>query len=170
MVCQECQLRPATVHFTKIINGEKSEFHLCEQCAREKGGLMFGQSSGGFSLNNLLSGLLSYDPSGIPASSQSLRCETCGMTYAQFSQVGRFGCADCYKSFASRLDPLLRRIHGSTTHTGKVPERSGGLLKKRKELQELKRQLQQKIQLEQFEDAAILRDRIRALENEIETQ
>jgi protein arginine kinase activator len=169
MICQECKQRTATVHFTKIINGEKSEFHLCEPCAREKGDLMMGQSGGGFTLNNLLSGLLNFDPTGGPVPAQQpMRCETCGMTYAQFSQVGRFGCADCYQSFASRLDPLLRRIHGSTTHTGKVPERSGGMIKKRKELHELRQQLQQKVQLEQFEEAAMLRDRIRALENEIE--
>ena len=37
MICQECNQRPATLHFTKIINGEKTEVHLCEKCAQEKG-------------------------------------------------------------------------------------------------------------------------------------
>ncbi len=37
LICQECKQRPATMHFTKIINGEKTEFHLCEQCAKEHG-------------------------------------------------------------------------------------------------------------------------------------
>ena len=36
MVCQECNQRPATLHFTKIVNGEKEEFHLCEKCATRK--------------------------------------------------------------------------------------------------------------------------------------
>ena len=41
MVCQECNQRPATLHFTKIVNGEKEEFHLCEKCAQEKGDMYF---------------------------------------------------------------------------------------------------------------------------------
>ena len=28
MLCQECDKRPATLHFTKIVNGEKTEFHI----------------------------------------------------------------------------------------------------------------------------------------------
>lgn len=31
MMCQECGQRPATLHFTKIVNGDKTEFHLCER-------------------------------------------------------------------------------------------------------------------------------------------
>lgn len=42
MVCQECGNRPATLHFTKIVNGEKTEFHICEHCAREKGDFLPG--------------------------------------------------------------------------------------------------------------------------------
>ena len=37
MICQQCETRPATLHFTKIINGEKTEMHVCEQCASENG-------------------------------------------------------------------------------------------------------------------------------------
>ena len=29
MLCQECKLREATVHFTKIINNYKTEPHIC---------------------------------------------------------------------------------------------------------------------------------------------
>ena len=42
MLCQECNKRPATLHFTKIVNGEKTEFHICESCAREKGEMIPG--------------------------------------------------------------------------------------------------------------------------------
>ena len=43
MICQECNKRPATLHFTKIINGEKEQFQLCEQCAQEKGEYIYVQ-------------------------------------------------------------------------------------------------------------------------------
>lgn len=42
MQCQECGKRPATLHFTKIVNGEKTEFRICESCAREKGEIIPG--------------------------------------------------------------------------------------------------------------------------------
>lgn len=167
MQCQECGKRPATLHFTKIVNGEKTELHICESCARERGELIPG-ASGGFSIHNLLSGLLDFDPASAAGAKQpALRCEMCGMTYSQFSKMGRFGCSHCYKHFADRLDPLLKRVHGNTVHVGKVPKRAGGRVKTKREIDKLKKEMQSLIAQEDFESAAQLRDRIRELEKEI---
>ncbi|MGB4132260.1 MAG: hypothetical protein WBK45_10055, partial [Tepidanaerobacteraceae bacterium] len=67
MLCEECHMRPATVHITKIVNNEKTEMHLCEECAKEKhlslsssiGG--FGFEDTGFSVAKLLSSF--FEPS-----------------------------------------------------------------------------------------------------------
>lgn len=170
MLCQECGNKHATLHFTKIVNGEKTEFHICETCAREKGELIPGTSNG-FSIHNLLSGLLDFDPSGKSAfggsKPQPVRCEECGLTYTQFSKIGRFGCSSCYRYFSERLDPLLKRVHGNVVHVGKVPVRSGGKIKQQREIERLKRELQLKIEREEFEAAAKLRDQIRELERQI---
>lgn len=172
MNCEECGKRPATLHLTKIVNGEKTEYHICEQCAKEKGDVFGG--FGNFGINQLLTGLLNFDPMIKKESfkegtntQKALRCETCGLTYAQFSKSGRFGCSDCYQFLGDRLDPLFRRIHGNTQHIGKVPERSGGRIKVRKELEQLKMALQQYVAKEEFEKAAEIRDRIKALEQKI---
>ncbi|AWB46168.1 hypothetical protein DCC85_19695 [Paenibacillus sp. CAA11] len=174
MLCQECGKRPASLHFTKIINGEKTEFHICESCAREKGEVIPG-TSGGFSIHSLLSGLLDFDPTGKgqgghSAHNENVRCEECGMTYSQFSKVGRFGCSSCYKYFNNKLDPLFKRVHGNTVHVGKVPARVGGELQAKREIDELKRELQYRIVQEEFEAAAEIRDRIRELEKQISEQ
>ncbi|MBN2980539.1 MULTISPECIES: UvrB/UvrC motif-containing protein [Cohnella] len=166
MVCQECGKRPATLHFTKINNGEKSELHICEACARDKGEMIPGTASG-FSIHNLLSGLLDFEPSNVGSRPDVPRCEKCGMTYAQFSKMGKFGCSHCYKQFSERLDPLLKRVHGNTVHVGKVPKRAGGHVKAKREIDRLKKEIQVRIEREDFETAAQLRDRIRELENEI---
>jgi protein arginine kinase activator len=169
MTCQECGKKPATLHFTKIINGEKTEFHICETCAREKGEMIPGTPNG-FSIHNLLSGLLDFEPSSAATFSskpQALRCEHCGLTYSQFSKLGRFGCSSCYKHFADRLDPLFKRVHGNVTHVGKVPKRSGGLIKYKRELDRLKKELMLRIEREEFEQAARLRDQIRELEKKL---
>lgn len=168
MICQECGKKPATLHFTKIVNGEKTEFHICESCAREKGEMIPG-TAGGFSIHNLLSGLLDFEPStgGKAAQPAAPRCETCGLTYAQFSKLGRFGCSECYKYFEERLDPLFKRVHGSTIHTGKVPKRTGGRIQQKREIERLKKELVQRVEHEDFESAAHIRDQIKELERNI---
>jgi protein arginine kinase activator len=173
MLCDECGKRMATLHFTKIINGEKTEYHLCEVCAKEKGEKFTGIDIG-FGFQNLLSGLLNPDFSQGSRSewvqSTGLRCPTCGLTYGQFAKMGRFGCMDCYRTFKDRLDPLFRRVHGHTSHRGKVPERTGGKLKIHREIERLKEELSRRVQAEEFEEAARLRDRIRELQGKLESQ
>ena len=169
MLCQECGSKPATLHFTKIVNGEKTEFHICESCAREKGDLIPGTSNG-FSIHNLLSGLLDFEPaskSPLSGGSHPIRCEECGLTYTQFSKIGRFGCSSCYKYFSDRLDPLLKRVHGNVVHIGKVPVRTGGKIQQQREIERLKRELQIKVEREEFEAAAHIRDKIRELEGKL---
>ena len=169
MLCQECEKRPSTLHFTKIVNGEKTEFHICETCAREKGEIIPGTPNG-FSIHNLLSGLLAFDPAiakGLGVKSTPLRCEQCGLTYTQFSKLGRFGCSSCYTHFSERLDPLIKRVHGNTGHVGKVPKRSGGLIKYKREIELLKKELLDRIECEEFESAATVRDQIRELEKKL---
>jgi len=167
MICQECEKRQAALHFTKIINGEKTEFHICEVCAREKGELIPGTPNG-FSIHNLLSGLLDFEPTAAKGEKlNSLRCEHCGLTYAQFGKLGRFGCSSCHRCFSERLEPLLRRVHGSTQHVGKIPKRTGGQIKSKRELEELKHKLHTHIEQEEFEEAAHIRDRIRKIEKDI---
>jgi protein arginine kinase activator len=169
MLCQECEKRPSTLHFTKIVNGEKTEFHICEACAREKGEMIPGTPNG-FSIHNLLSGLLAFDPSAakdLGVKTIPLRCEQCGLTYAQFSKLGRFGCSSCYTHFSERLDPLIKRVHGNTGHVGKVPKRTGGLIQYKREIELLKKELLYSIEHEEFEYAATVRDQIRELEKKL---
>lgn len=35
MFCEHCHGRVANVHLVRIINGKKSELHLCNECAKE---------------------------------------------------------------------------------------------------------------------------------------
>ncbi|MFB9329555.1 UvrB/UvrC motif-containing protein [Paenibacillus aurantiacus] len=171
MLCQECGKRPATLHFTKIVGGEKNEFHICESCAREKGEGLPGTPNG-FSIHSLLSGLLDFEPgnggaSGGFAIKQPVRCDKCGLTYAQFSKMGRFGCSKCYSQFGDKIDPILKRVHGSTAHVGKVPKRAGTAIQLKREIETLRRELQEHIEREEFENAAQLRDRIREIERNV---
>lgn len=169
MTCQECGERPATLHFTKIINGEKTEFHICEKCAKEKGEVEPGTNH--FSIHNLLSGLLNFDTPIEENPAQSfykkapIHCPKCGLTYQQFTKIGRFGCSECYKTFSDNLDPILKKVHGgNTVHAGKVPKRAGAAIEIERKVQNLRSKMKEYIQHEEFEKAAETRDLIRSLE------
>ncbi|MFC0525681.1 UvrB/UvrC motif-containing protein [Pontibacillus salicampi] len=174
MECQECHQRPATLHFTQVINDHKKEVHVCDTCAYEKG--YMSENSDSFSLHNLLSGLFNFDtyPVSDSTNQQSyeppkrLQCGKCGLTYEEFTRIGKFGCAECYKTFGDKLNPIFRRVHsGNTSHDGKVPKRIGGDLHVKRQIEEQRQHLNQLIQQEEFEEAAHVRDHIRTLEREI---
>lgn len=174
LICQECKQRPATLHFTKILNGEKTEIHLCEYCAQDKGEVFMFPGSSNFSIHNLLAGLLNLEPQLAEAKQdafahkQILQCERCHMTYNQFAKVGRFGCSYCYKAFQAQLNPLLKRLHsGNTVHSGKIPNRIGGTIQLQKQVIRLKQKLQETIAREEFEKAAEIRDEIRRIEKRL---
>ena len=158
MLCNECGKNEANVHFTQIINGKKTEKHLCEECAKKN------QSFSNFSMENLFSAMLNNAFGGttyLPAKS----CAKCGMTYEQFRNVGKFGCSDCIDTFKAKLMPAIKNIQGYDIHMGKIPKRAGGDYKLQKDLERLKAELRQMIEQEEYEKAAQLRDKIRELEN-----
>ena len=82
-------------NFTKIVNGEKEEFQLCEKCAQEKGDMYLINNTSGFSLNNLLAGLFNIEPNFQQSQQDAfekqeiLQCENCSMTFNQFIKVGQ---------------------------------------------------------------------------------
>jgi|SRR5690625_1190475 len=170
MECQECHQNPATIHFTQVINGEKNEIHVCEKCAIEKGYIHHKEEP--YSLHHLLSGLFQFDTDLMqqnqPDKKPALACDNCGMTYRQFAKIGKFGCSQCYATFNKRLNPLLRRVHGGNTmHEGKIPKRQGTSIYQRKQLRDMRENLRKLIEEEAFEQAAEVRDQIKALEKTI---
>ncbi len=162
MLCDICGANQATVHLTEIVDNQMTELHLCEDCAREKSMQMEQQ----FGLADLLAGLTEIGKQIEPAEEIALECPNCHLTYKDFRKIGRLGCSECYPTFKKYLSILLKRIHGSSQHLGKVPVGAQKLVKKRSDLQELKSKLQKAIQDEAFEEAARVRDKIKELESQ----
>ena len=159
MICDICNKEPATVHLTEIVDDQIMELHLCEECAREKG----AQMEQHFGLADLLAGLADLGKQFPETTSQIRECAHCGLKYEDFKRIGRLGCGECYESFKKSLELLLRRIQGSTRHIGKSPK--GKTVPKTKlEIRELKVRLKQAVELEEFEEAVRLRDKIKELE------
>ncbi len=162
MQCDICGKKKATVHLTEIVDEQMSEMHLCEECAREKSVQMEQQ----FGLADLLAGLADFNKPAKDAQKINLKCPNCEINYEDFRKFGRLGCSECYTSFENHLAALLKKIHGSNHHLGKSPIKIPQEEKKKMEgFQDLRNQLLQAIQAEDFEKAAQLRDKIRDMEN-----
>jgi len=175
MLCNICNKNQATVHLTEIVDEQMSELHLCDECARKKSMEMEQQ----FGLSDLLAGLVDYGKQigSVEKGPVVAQCSHCGLTFEDFGKIGRLGCSECYTSFAKNLGPLLKRIHGSNQHMGKVPLGfKAPSVKKGKpvvsmplsaptSLNELKDNLQKAIESEEFEEAARLRDLIKEMES-----
>ncbi|HBS59326.1 MAG: UvrB/UvrC motif-containing protein [Bacillota bacterium] len=170
MLCDDCKKRPAVVHLTKMVNNEKYEKNLCEQCAKETGEAQIAFQPK-YSIHNLLAGLLNFEPGTGAALTKNQGvmpvCDNCGMSYTEFSRSGRLGCAMCYTHFSQQLEPLLRRVQGGTQHAGKVPGRTGGTLMLKNKIQQLRQDLQKYVSNEEFEKAALVRDEIKQLEKDL---
>jgi len=163
ILCQ-CGKKVATIHVTEIINGEKKEIHLCEDCAKKKK-LLFPTSNSVLDLSDVLSGIIQ---SASQAESDELTnavCPDCGITFAEFRSAGRFGCPNDYEVFRKGIDPLLERIHGTTEHRGKKLERPASK-RQTDRLAELRADLREAVEQEAYERAARIRDQIYALKKE----
>ncbi|MDP3387012.1 MAG: UvrB/UvrC motif-containing protein, partial [Eubacteriales bacterium] len=75
------------------------------------------------------------------------------------------GCSHCYNAFKGRLTPLIRNIHGHESHVGKTPDKGDGVMKTGTELEKLKNKLREAVELEEYEKAAEIRDKIKEMEN-----
>jgi protein arginine kinase activator len=161
MLCDICGKNQATVHLTEIIDDQMTELHLCEECARQKSAQMEQQ----FGLSGLLAGLAEFEkPLAKEKELVTVKCASCGLSYADFKKIGRLGCGECYSAFKKYLGPLLKRIHGSSMHVGKSPLKVTKLSKKEIGMQDLRTKLQLAIETEEFEEAARIRDQIKELE------
>ncbi len=163
-LCKICGLKPAQIHYTEIINNKVVTVDLCADCAREKG--IDIQKSGSYGIGDLIASQLGSIAQTESEKMGKVHCSFCGYDYSDFKKIGRFGCPECYDAFSAQLSSLLRHIHGSTQHRGKIPVELGPQAALHKELIELKEMLNQAIESEEYEKAAEIRDRIKEIETE----
>jgi protein arginine kinase activator len=163
MNCEACGKSPATIRYAEMVDGGLTTWNLCESCAREKG-VTGSLTSFATPLVNVLMGLLGEVGGERPVEEEGPACPQCGMSYSDFRRTGRLGCGACYEAFHEELTPLLRRIHGSTRHAGRVPASYEGESATKNELRRLRTELKRAVQSEEYERAAEIRDLIRATE------
>ncbi len=160
MKCDFCS-EPATVHITDMSKGTHRVLHLCDGCAEQEKG---GNLKAGSKIENIVKGIIAAFAGEMAGELAKLACPYCGTKFMEFRTKGRLGCPADYDVFDKGLMPLIERIHGSTVHRGKSPSRHASDSGPQAELIRLRRELRAAVDCEHYEDAARLRDLIRAKE------
>ena len=169
MLCEHCKKREATVKYVEVINGVKTEHNLCTQCAAHADlGQFSALFEGEFPLGKLLSGLLGTQE-----------------TEEEDEKYSGVVCPDCYSVFDPLISDHIRHLQGSEKHVGKHPagfqpdpavigEAAGPgedpvnipELSKEEKIRLMEARLKDAVRREEYEEAAKLRDEIRALKEE----
>ena len=182
MLCENCGENEANVKYTQIINGVKKEMILCQTCSKR-----LGIDDMNFNMPINLSSFLgeffedtqdTFLPSFI--NPKQLQCNQCGMTYEEFANTGKFGCANCYETFENKVDLVLKNLHGSNRYIGRKAKATKTVLSKEditkeeikqekldnklSQIDNLKEELKKAIKEERYEDAAKIRDEIKKLD------
>jgi len=166
MKCQHCE-KPATFHITELTDEVPEELHLCEECARtylmqaevkeDDVPSIAGALAQHLKINEAAEQLAKLDQQA---------CPLCGITFYEFRHVGRLGCPHDYICFEEEIDPIISNIHSATTHVGKQPRSGAEGTDQRTDLIRLRREMEQAIEIEDYEKASQLRDQIAKLEDE----
>lgn len=158
MLCQHCNSKQATVKLERTLNGIKSTVHLCSSCYKKACG-----KNAAYSAKSIMDALLEGGNTFAPV----LRCEVCGTTFADYDHDGLLGCACCYDAFKEQLLPIIARIHGKTTHVGKVNQNYTEHDLQRK-LASLQEELENAVREKRFNRAGVINSQIERVKRQIE--
>jgi protein arginine kinase activator len=154
MKCEICKKSDANVFIKQVVDGVVRKLHACQDCARAQG---FDVKLPMPLLKDLLFGGAAEAPAKPAAPART--CPACQMTAAEFRKTSLLGCPACYDVFADEVAPYLDSLPENPGHCGKVPARERAAA----ELAALQRSLKDAVDTQRFEEAAQLRDRLRAL-------
>jgi protein arginine kinase activator len=170
MNCENCQKNEATVHVTEITQVEASsggppetsaaEQHLCDVCAQS----MDLPHAPPVKKSKADIWKLLQMSAHSTRKKTSPTCPDCGMSLDEFRKKGRLGCARDYEVFKSHIGDLLERVHGARTHQGRIPGTTEAELVRFQRMSELRQRLEAAVRDEAYENAARLRDELKALE------
>lgn len=184
MLCEKCKQREATVHKQAIVNGMSHSEHLCSECAAKENNGWFGDFDQFFNndffsdqaMGNWFQPFFQSMSSSMPTKQLGKvdACPHCGTTWEDFQRNGLLGCSECYTHFADVLPPLLRRLHGQAEHIGKKPRAAAETSQRTEtptpeeapvltEKEKLQKAMREAIDTENFEEAARIRDELKAL-------
>ena len=172
MICEKCNKNTATVHIVKIENGVKKQLILCKKCASNISDVNLTsklEEIDGLNFQKIINELMGYITSSKKENEEiNTRCNVCGTIYKDIKDKGILGCSECYNTFSNIIIPMIKRIQIDLEHIGRVPKKYGTNIIEKKKIRELKEELKNSIDIENYERAAEIRDEIKKLVEQIQ--
>lgn len=135
--------------------------HLCEEHAK---GFLNKQSDQPIaSIAGVLANQLGQSKEELEELDQK-ECPVCGISFFEFRNSGRLGCPYDYTHFESDLQPLLKNVHDKVEHRGKRPKRAAASADSQAEMIQLRRDMEEAVEREDYERASEIRDKLRGME------
>ena len=156
MKCEICRSNDAVIKLVEIINDEKFEMNLCMECAKKKG------------LNNPEANLKMIIEDAISMlenrrtrkrntiEKKRLSCPFCLTTLSEFKRKGKLGCKHCYTIFWSEVVSVFNSYQGLDTN--ELPTIIAETQEEK--IKRLQKELKQVVKSEEYEKAAIIRDKL----------
>ncbi|WP_138159649.1 UvrB/UvrC motif-containing protein [Peptoniphilus catoniae] len=162
MLCDNCKKNEAMISYTKMIGNEIEEIHLCADCAEKKmrEDLVFN-SAVTDRVESFLKELFKLTGNDRSAVTDK-KCKTCNTSFKELEE-NRLGCENCYENFKDEIQSMLTSLKFSSKHKGKIPKSAGNNIIYRRDEQDLMDKLSKAIELENYEDAAVFRDKLKEL-------
>jgi len=161
MLCDNCKKREASVRYEESINGEKKKINLCSVCSKELG--ILGHNF----MDNMFFSFFD-EPLNIGYEKiKEEKCTKCGYTFSDYANTGLLGCDECYNTFENKLAPILKKLHGRSYHIKEekhIKNDKEFIQNGKDDIENLKQELAKAIEKEEYENAAIIRDKIKALQ------
>ncbi len=175
MLCSICNKNEATIHIKEIVNGKV--LHICADCAAKQSqdhpalkGFNLAEMLYNFSAEMGLAGEVDKPGDEKESSQVMIVCPDCGWDTNKFRKTGRLGCESCYAAFREIVSAALNNMHRGTLHVGKQPgatadKESSKMMMK---LMNLQKELDELVQREEYEKAAVVRDKINDLKKSMD--
>lgn len=172
MKCDICKVREA-VFFVQEVNKDTSiELHYCEECALKKGLLVNKNSS-----ENAIKTVMAKIADNFGNTNTAVRvCRFCGTTESSVIKTGKVGCSYCYNVFANLIrkdSQENKKIRLRENGNEESPRETDTALQEIKDtvlagkIEILQKKLDEAVNTENYEEAAVLRDKINELKKNI---
>lgn len=176
MNCDFCHNNEATIHLIKIQGANVERINICKECAKD---LSFLSEEDFYNdVARILYGFFNTDTDGHRygrdkkilrdiSYGRNRKCSFCGIDLKTIKKIGKVGCSNCYNEFKDILFPIIKSIQGGLENKGKIPINTSRKIKLEKNIRDLRNKLKNEIIIENFEEAAKIRDKIKKLEKNI---
>jgi Uncharacterized protein with conserved CXXC pairs len=161
MLCDFCHKREAVFFIEQTSATSSKKINICMECAVKRG-LSPDPQNIQRSIGSLFEEISRAEKENDPEKDRL--CPVCGRSLAAVRRTGRTGCPECWEIFKTELETILKERGCTGPYTGSMPRRIATFRSALTDRIDIEAKLQESVEKEDYEKAAVYRDYLRALE------